>query len=234
MRRFVVALLGLIAIGVGAASAADLPVKAPPAPVVAPPYNWSGIYIGGTVGYAWGHSRHCDTPAFCTNGFNVDGVVGGGEVGYNWQWNNWVLGLEADFSGSDAKGDTATVPGVFGCGPGAICHTKLDWFGTVRGRVGWAFDRFLPYVTGGYAYGRLYADLGIPPVTSASGTRSGWTIGGGLEYALPWDHWSVKVEYLYVDLDDLFYDTAQVCGSLSCTAVNNHFSIARAGINYRF
>lgn len=205
-----------------------------PAPVVAAPYNWTGVYIGGTAGYAWGHSRHCDTLAFCTNGFSVDGFVGGGTLGYNWQWNDWVLGLEADFSGADAKGDTQSVPGVFGCGAGATCHTKLDWFGTVRGRVGWAFDRFLPYVTGGYAYGRLYADLGIPPATSASGTKSGWTVGAGLEYALPWDHWSVKLEYLYVDLNDLFYDTAQVCGFLSCTAVDNHFSIARAGINYRF
>lgn len=214
-----------------AATAADLPVKAPVYKAAAP-YNWTGLYIGGTVGYVWGRSQHCDTSAFCTDTFDVNGFAGGVTLGYNWQVNNWVLGIETDFSGARAKGDTPTIPGVYGCG--AECHTKLDWFGTVRGRVGPTFDNFFPYLTGGFAYGRLYADLGIPAVSSASGTKSGWTAGGGIEYALAAQHWSVKLEYLYFELGDLFYDTAQVCGSLSCTAVDNRFSVLRAGLNYRF
>ena len=216
------------------ASAADMPVKAPAAPAAAPIYSWTGFYIGGMAGYVWGRSQHCDTPVFCTDTFNVDGFTAGGTAGYNWQWTNWVFGLETDFSYANAKGSTVSIPGVFGCGTPA-CDTKLDWFGTVRGRVGLAYDRFLPYVTGGFAYGKLYADLGTPPLTTSnSDTKSGWTVGGGLEYALPMPNWSAKLEYLYFRLGDLFYDTARICGQLSCTAVHNNFSVLRLGVNYRF
>ena len=218
------------------AVAADMPIKAPYAAPPAMAFNWAGPYAGLVGGYIWGHSRHCDTPAFCTNGFDVDGMTVGGQLGVNWQWNNWVLGAEADISYANAKGSTTTVPPPFGFGCGTAvptCRTQLDWFGTVRGRVGRAFDRWLPYLTGGYAFGHLYADLGVP-ATSASGTKSGWTAGAGIEYAFAGPHWSAKLEYLYVDLDDLFYDTAQVCGRRSCTAVDNHFNILRLGVNYRF
>lgn len=231
MRKFVVALLGATAMSF-AANAADMPVKAPivKAPV-AIPYNWTGFYVGATAGYLFGKSQHCDTPAFCTNAFNVNGFTGGGTVGYNWQMTNWVLGVEADFSGANAKGSTTSVVGVFNCV--ANCDTKLNWWGTVRGRVGYAADRWLPYVTGGYAYGNLSADLNSGGL-SASGSRSGWTLGAGVEYALMPQNWSVKLEYLYFHLNDLFYDTLHICGQLSCTAVHNNFNVARLGVNYRF
>jgi outer membrane immunogenic protein len=220
-----------------AASAADMPAKAPlykAPPAIA--FNWTGFYVGAAAGYIWGHSRHCDTSAFCTDGFDVDGFTAGGEIGYNWQWTNWVFGLEADISYANAKGTTTTVPPPFGfnCGTAVpTCRTNLDWFGTVRGRVGPTFDRWFPYVTGGFAYGHLYADLGVP-ATSASATKSGWTVGGGVEYAIAPQHWSVKLEYLHFELDDLFYDTAQVCGRRNCTAVDNRFNVVRLGVNYRF
>ena len=221
-----------------AASAADMPVKAPivSAPIAAPGI-WTGVYVGVTAGYVWGNSQHCDPPGspFCTASFSVDGLEGGGTLGYNWQIDNWVLGLETDFSGAAAKGNTTSrrPPDPFGCGIGT-CDTHLNWFGTGRGRVGYAYDRLLPYITGGFAYGELYAALGILPATSSTASRAGWTFGGGLEYAITPEHWSLKVEYLYMHLNDVFYDTAQVCVNRSCTAVHNNFNVGRLGVNYRF
>lgn len=217
------------------APAADLPISAPaPYPVIAP-YNWTGLYIGGTAGYVFGSSQHCDTALFCTDTFNVDGFAGGGTLGYNWQMGNWVAGLETDFSGSTASGTTSNSL-TFGCGLPATCYTDLNWFGTVRGRIGPTYDNWLPYITGGFAYGGLKAGLGnsVPPNgLSASGTRTGWALGSGIEYAFM-NHWSVKLEYLYFQLGDLFYDTAQLCSALSCTAVHNNFNLVRLGANYRF
>jgi outer membrane immunogenic protein len=234
VKKFVALVLAIAAFGfVSAASAADMPVKAPV--MVAPVYNWSGFYVGATAGYIWGSSQHCDLPA-CSSTFNVDGFTGGGTLGYNWQMANWVYGLETDFSGSAAKGSFPTVAGVYLCGGSGLCHSSLDWFGTVRGRVGYASNTWLPYITGGFAYGGLKASLGdgIPATTSATGTRGGWTLGAGVEYAIAPQHWSVKLEYLYMHLGNLFYDTAQVCGNLSCTSVHNNFNVVRLGVNYRF
>lgn len=217
-----------------AAYAADLPVKAPAAVVS---YNWTGFYVGASAGYVFGRGQHCDTSAFCTAAFNVDGVAGGGTLGYNWQTGNWVFGLETDFSFTGAKGTTTTIPPPFGFNCGTPnCYTNLNWFGTARGRIGPRYGKWLPYVTGGFAYGELNAGLSsaFAPNTSATGVRGGWTLGGGVEYAIVPQHWSVKLEYLYFHLDDLFYDTLQVCGRLSCTAVRNDFNVIRLGANYRF
>jgi opacity protein-like surface antigen len=224
------------------ALAADMALKAPPLPPAV--YDWTGPYIGATAGYVFGHSQHCDTSAFCTAGFDVDGFAGGGTLGYNWEVNNWwVVGLETDFSGASARGTTVTVPIVFGCGLG--CFTNLDWFGTVRGRIGptftaspsFPFVSVFPYVTGGFAYGELHAGLnpGPPlPFDAVTATQTGWTVGAGVESALPWRNWSVKVEYLFFHLGNEFYDVQQICGLLSCTAVHNDFSLVRFGLNYRF
>jgi outer membrane immunogenic protein len=229
--------LAAIAFSLGfaqAASAGDMPVKAPP---VAAPYNWTGFYVGATAGYVFGRSQHCDTPAFCTATFNVDGFAGGGTLGYNWQMAGWVYGLETDFSFANATGTTLTIPPPFGFNCGTPnCYTDLNWFGTVRGRVGPSFGSFLPYITGGFAYGELNAGLSsaFAPNTSATEVRGGWTLGGGVEYALLPMHWSVKLEYLHMQLGDLFYDTSHVCGRLSCTALHNDFNVVRLGVNYRF
>src|SRR5690348_1492372 len=150
-------------------------------------YNWSGLYIGGTTGYLWGNSQHCDGgtgPNACTNSFNVRGLTGGGTLGYNWQADNFVLGVETDLSGASAKGGTSS-NASYGCGgSGPICRTQLDWYGTVRGRLGYAgWDdhlpsiagsrNWLPYVTGGLAYGRIYASVGAPIQTSNNDIRFG-------------------------------------------------------------
>lgn len=201
------------------------------------PHDWSGLYAGVTAGYAWGNSEHCDTSAFCTHSFDVNGITGGGTVGYNWQPDaSFVAGLETDLSGANARGSTKSVLGVFGCGLPDNCHTDLNWFGTLRGRLGYAgWNNWLPFVTGGLAYGELTAGLGgTPPFgTQTDGVELGWTVGGGVEYALL-ENWSAKFEYQHLEFSDLFYDTAHLCGSRSCTALSNSFNLVRMGVNYRF
>jgi outer membrane immunogenic protein len=133
---------------------------------------------------------------------NVNGFIGGGQAGYNWQRGTWLLGIEADFQGSDERG-SGDVCTVAGCPAGSTAFTanyKLDWFGTVRGRVGFLpAERVLLYATGGLAYGHFAADAPLLPLSWGS-TRAGWTVGGGVEAAI--DHnWSVKLEYLYMDLE---------------------------------
>ncbi len=115
MRRFGLALLTSAAL-IGGAAAADMPIKAPvyKAPVVAPPYNWSGFYIGLNAGYSWGHQDNdlvvaATGATIFSNSDKLDGFIGGGQIGYNWQSDHWVFGLEADFQGSGQKADGTNV-----------------------------------------------------------------------------------------------------------------------------
>lgn len=195
------------------AFAADLqqpyPTKAPviaPAPV----FSWTGFYIGANAGYGWGSGEG----AADVLGLNPDGFIGGGQIGYNIQLdNNIVLGVEADIQGSSLK-DTA-----FGV------EQKMDYFGTVRARVGYAFDHIMPYVTGGWAWGHNEVTNDLTG-SSANGTLSGWTVGGGVEYAFT-NNWTVKAEYLYMDLGEDYYDSIGADSGLTA-------SVVRAGINYKF
>jgi len=222
MKRLVLAFAAL-AVWVGTAAAADLsrgPAPAPyyKAPELAPVYNWSGFYIGINGGGGWG------TSTWTTGGsFNTSGGLIGGTVGYNYQMNQVVLGVEGDIDWANISG-TRTAAGVCAFG----CSTKDSWLGTVRGRVGYAADRFMPYLTGGLALGDIKASL--PGFTGGSTTNAGWTIGGGIEFAIV-GHWTAKAEYLYVDLGSFN------CG-LSCGAVTQNVSfttnLLRGGVNYRF
>jgi outer membrane immunogenic protein len=237
------------------AMAANLPLKVPQTPAVAAPYNWAGFYAGVNVGYSWGHQDNSmgvsttvlvnGTPVSTTstvleNSDHLNGIIGGGQIGYNWQINHWVFGFEADFQGSGqrtdgvfnfpgilitvAGGPPVTTPGL------SVNYTdKLDWFGTVRGRVGLAFDRWLPYVTGGWAFGNGETSVSISGAAatfSASKGYSGWTIGGGVEWAFR-DNWRAKLEYLYIDFGDGPTGTAIVSNKLTD-------NIVRIGLNYKF
>ncbi len=239
-------LLGLVAIGAliaGPAMAADLgmPLKAPPAPV-APVYSWSGFYLGGQVGYGWGTSYQQGADGFGTTGnFNISGVVGGVTAGYNWQFNgNWVVGLETDFSGADINGTVNSSP-TYSCitttGAPSPCYDKIDWFGTVRGRLGYAWNNVLLYGTGGWAYGRAEAGItGCPVFTvgfCGSNDVSGWTAGGGLEYGLA-PNWSIKVEYLHVDMGRFNFTTSGGCAGTGGCVSPAVFDLVRSGVNYRF
>ncbi|WP_246702602.1 outer membrane protein [Starkeya sp. ORNL1] len=203
-------------LGAAPAFAADMqqpyPTKAPPLVAVAPPFSWTGFYLGGNAGYGWGSGKEG------IDNLSPDGFLGGGQVGFNYQFgNNVVLGAEADFQGSNLK--DSGYNGVFDT------RSKMDYFGTVRGRIGYAFDNVLPYLTGGLAWGHNEIenlDLGI----TSDNTHVGWTVGGGLEYALS-NNWTVKAEYLYMDLGDEFYDSIGDDAGLKA-------STARIGVNYKF
>lgn len=222
MKRLVLALAGVAAL-TGSAAAADLARPAPEpyykAPVYAPVYNWSGFYIGVNGGGAWGNSNWTTL-----GGVNTSGGLAGGTVGYNYQMNQVVLGVEGDIDWADISGSGTSATGACALG----CTTKDSWLSTVRGRVGYAADRFLPYVTGGLALGDIKAS--VPGFAGSDTTNAGWTIGGGIEFAIA-GHWTAKAEYLYVDLGKV------TCG-IACGAATQNVSfnanLFRGGINYRF
>jgi outer membrane immunogenic protein len=210
---------------VGSATAADLARRAPPpAPVTkAPvyvPFSWTGFYIGLNGGYGFGRSKWSDLPST----FNTNGGLFGGQVGYNWQFGQFVYGLEGDGDWTDLKGTS----NVTACAA-TMCTTRNDFISTVRGRLGFAADRWLPYATGGLAVGNIRTT--VPGLAGIDQTNAGWTVGGGLEYAVA-PNWSVKAEYLYVDLGKGTCDVA--CGFPIGNTVNLTSNVVRAGINYRF
>jgi outer membrane immunogenic protein len=196
---------------------------------------------------------------------NDRGFIGGGQIGHNWQINNWVVGIEADVQGASNNNDRASitnagiVPGDGGASSvGTITSEKdLEWLGTLRGRLGFlATPTFLIYGTGGLAYGGVKASttivekLGFVDTPSPfgttgsfSGTRAGWTAGGGVEWMFQ-PKWSLKAEYLYYDLGNetwslgnliqssSVFGVETIGASQSSTRFNGH--IVRAGINFHF
>lgn len=262
--------------------------KAPPV-AVDPGTNWSGFYAGLNIGYGWGRSGTTADFIDSGGGallssnagtFHLNGVTGGGQTGFNWQRDMFVVGLEADFQGSGQKGrfdalcagapaglqDGVCTPGHRGDNtfdpalPVAFNLTqKLDWFGTVRGRLGVAvMPRVLFYGTGGLAYGRVStsgsvnainvggtpgADGGtFTPVAasfSGSATKVGWSAGAGIEGAFA-DNWSARLEYLYVDLGTvsgaLTTPVIALSGGPLVVGYRSHVTdnILRFGVNYRF
>lgn len=205
------------------ALAADLPrqpsYKAAPGYAPAPVYaTWSGFYLGLNAGYGFGESDW-QNPAVS---MEPTGAVVGGTIGYNLQTGTWVWGLEADIAWSGMKDDIA-------CG-GGTCSTEAKWFGTARGRLGYAgWNNWLPYLTAGAAFAGVEASNTV--AGSASETMIGWTVGLGLEYAFM-GNWSLKGEYLYADLGNMDCPTCNVAGAAN--EVSYTTNIVRAGLNYRF
>ena len=222
MKRIVATFLGASAlVAAQCAVAADLSVaplyRAPP-PIVAPVYNWTGFYIGANGGGGWGRSWW-QSPAIAVD---LSGAQVGGTAGYNWQFGSAVFGLEGDLDWSNLKGtsNSALCSG---------CSTSDSWLSTVRGRAGYAFGGIMPYLTGGLAVGDIRASM--PGFAGASATNAGWTLGGGVEIALP-GNWTVKAEYLHVDLGNFNCGTG--CGISSANNVSKHDDVVRAGLNYHF
>jgi len=204
MKKKILAFAVAAATAVGTAAAADLPRG--PAPYYPPPpivYNWNGFYAGLNVGYEWGKVTN--------SGFNPSGIAGGGQIGYNWQIGQFVLGGETDIQASAAD-DTF-----------AAYKFSNPWFGTLRGRAGFAINNVLLYATAGLAYGGLKAELGS---LDDSKTLVGWTGGLGLEYGFT-PSWSAKVEYLYMDLGSRTFSITGVDNGLQA-------SYLRLGLNYHF
>jgi len=217
------------------AFAADLAVphiytKAPPM-AVDPGYNWSGFYAGLNVGYGWGRSAATADFTDSRSGvllsssagrFDLNGVTGGGQIGYNWQRDRFVFGVEGDIQASDINA-SADFGGF------ANARTDIDWFSTVRGRLGIAQGPWLLYGTGGVAFADISNRVDIGPVTlSNSDTQVGYAVGGGLEWAFA-KNWSAKAEYLYLGFGD---DTFS--GGGNTVHVNNDIQTVRAGLNYKF
>jgi outer membrane immunogenic protein len=184
-----------------AAQAADLPYYTAPAPVST--YSWTGPYLGGNLGYQWANTTNNPT--------DPSGIAGGVQGGYNWQTGQFVFGAEADFTLSAA--DDRFAPWKF----------SNPWFGTLRGRVGYALNNMLFYATGGFAYGGGEVEVGGFVERQ---THTGWTLGAGMEVGLT-SNLSARVEYLFIDLGDEPY---------ALTGVSNGFqsNLLRLGVNYRF
>jgi outer membrane immunogenic protein len=178
-----------------AASAADMPVKAVP-PVSPPPvYNWTGFYVGGHVGYLWGRTHVEEEGVVIEDGAATNGVIGGALAGYNWQYNQFVFGLEGDFGWTNANGTGLAV--VI---PTQLPNTyDFNWTSHVRGRFGYAADRWLFFVAGGLAIADFNFHEGATTTTTTQitgATYVGWTIGAGIEYAIT-QNLLGRVEYLY-------------------------------------
>lgn len=204
---------------------ADMPIKAPVKAPIMPVFTWTGFYAGGQIGGGWGtHDRALLPPGVFTNSYNSSGVVGGVYAGYNWQMQSVVFGIEADVNGSGVKGDDG------GAG-GTTDESSLKWLGAVRGRIGFAFNQFLIYGTGGWAFGSIEHTNSALPVQSFTNSRNGWTVGGGLEYAFN-RNWSGRIDYRYVDLGT--YTNAAPTNGVLPYEVENQYNIVTVGIAYRF
>ncbi len=252
MKKLVLLLAGLAA--TGPTFAADMPIKAV-RPAVPLAYNWTGFYAGLNAGYAWGRSNISSTldPVLTLNRQTVgeaaspsldpNGFIGGGQIGYNYQVNQFVLGLEADFDYfhlSDSQASTTTYP-VLGGTFNSYAAVRTDWLFTLRPRLGYAVDNFLIYGTGGLAVTRVKYDEAFSDFTGAvdnfsvSETKTGWTAGGGVEYALR-NNWSLKAEYLYAHFGSI---SAAPLFSTSTSTLFRHdvplnANIVRVGANYKF
>ncbi len=166
--------------------------------------NWSGLYVGVNGGYGWSAN---------TDWLDPTGAFGGGQIGYNFQRGNIVFGIETDIQGS----------GVSDSGGGY--KSSLDYFGSVRGRLGYAFDRALVYGTGGFGYGQVTND-------GYSQTQTGWVAGGGVEYKIT-PAWSAKAEYQYFDLGEHSDYDSNGTGPLGdAISGRTQFSTFRVGVNY--
>jgi len=262
---------GLAAIGctvfaTSVAVAADMPTKAPtalPPPAV---YNWTGFYVGLNAGGAWGQSdvvtqvngvgtffNVLNPPAINANGNSTvdpSGFTGGIQAGYNWQAGGWVFGIEADFNYFGLK-DSRSVTAQYTFSAPVANYTinqqvETDWLFTLRPRLGWAFNNWLLYATGGLAvteikYTNTFVDGYYPSLQngSVSKTQVGWTAGVGVEYAYM-NSWSAKLEYLYTDFGNVSSNVPIVAStSTAITApmsnsANLKANIVRVGLNKKF
>jgi outer membrane immunogenic protein len=257
---------GLAAVvGVGTASAADLPARTyakVPTAIVDPTFNWSGFYVGGNLGGAWGRSDYGFLPSGDWNlvpgvpqqlsqdggaRLNIANVSGGAQAGYNWQISRLLLGLETDIQYIGLrKTNSFTQNGPLAVGlltPYTFTQTLTsDWLATVRGRIGFTADHILFYGTGGLAIAdsRSTDTLSFVRLTSTgsrSGTELGWTAGGGVEWAFA-PNWSMKGEYLYAQFDGKITAMTPISTTRSLFS-QSYFdrlslNVARIGVNYHF
>src|SRR6516162_8088593 len=274
MKKFLLGTVALAALAVPA-TAADLGIRRPVAYV--PAFSWTGCHIGGLFGYEWGRQDGYTTtgssttlgssftpvfagqPVFANS--TLSGFNGGGDVGCDYQFGAWVVGVEGDWSSVNKSGQAAVTPNTFSpgiLGPNGFtqrfgnttwaAEAQERWYATVRGRVGYALDRWLFFVSGDGAWTKVDESEFLPGFVNnfalSSNRLTGWTVGGGVEYAPPQlngpfnGQWSIRAEYLYVHFRDFTAITAPVTGSSFSgfsnlnTSLDNH--IVRFGLAYKF
>jgi outer membrane immunogenic protein len=235
MRRIFAGGIALVILSAAAPTrAADVAIPMPAAKIQDVPfvvYDWTGFYLGLNGGGAWGTSNQTQVfaPNRSTGSFDTSGGLVGGTVGFNLQIDQFVFGLEGDL-------DWASVSGSINCPTaGFTCSTTSSYLLTGRGRLGYALGWWLPYVTGGAAMGQVKQSFS-PAIGINDGVatnRVGWTVGGGLEYAIGNSGWAAKVEYLHVDLGTFYCNIA--CAGVGGQTIGTRFNeeIFRAGIDYR-
>ena len=238
----------LIAVPLDAASAADLPVKAPPPAAPLAVWSWTGFYIGGHIGGAQEYSSLADPFGSVSYGDHVTspGFIAGGQVGANYQIGNVVLGAEADLSWADSQGAETCFGLTGGLFYSSDCSAHPTRLGTVTGRLGYAFGRTLLYAKGGVAWEQNNVDMSVNRnpgndfLTSANSYGEwGWTVGGGAEYALS-PAWSLFAEYDYAAFANARVATPYVAGNpLPGSPVgpiagwSNNIQEFKLGINYK-
>lgn len=210
------------------ATAADVNAPPPPPPpAYAPPplFTWTGLYLGGQIGYAWGTDTVTVIPFGFGTDFTPNGIVGGGHIGYNLQLGQFVAGVEGDIEGTGISRSFS--PG------GVIYDTSVSAQGSIRARLGLAFDQVLVYATGGVEIAGFDTTVTAITTDQSSQTRAGWTLGGGIEYAVT-PNWSIRAEYRYADFGDFTQQTPFIFGLAS--TVNHHETenAIRAGFSYKF
>jgi outer membrane immunogenic protein len=239
MLRFsVVCIGGLLALA--SSAYADGPFEGPFEPI--PAFTWTGFYIGGNGGYGWAANpgdityNNLDVSA----GPSASGGFGGGQIGYNWQGafgSSFVVGIEADIQGADISDtfDGTTLGGITGS-----VRQELDWFGTVRGRLGWAWDQTLIYATGGFAYGHVEntsvgSGFGETISLKSDADQTGFVVGGGIEKFIASNVW-FKVEYQYIDLGgESVTGFSEPSGiAIRSSPIDASFHTVRAGLNFKF
>ncbi|KAB2850138.1 MAG: porin family protein [Hyphomicrobiaceae bacterium] len=208
------------------------------------PHIWAGPYVGIMAGYAWTHHEHCDgsSGAFPNCGpfagvdypnYDLDGATIGGTLGYNLQADRLVLGIEFDYSWADLSGSSPSA-GIFSCA--TTCASEIDAIATLRGRLGYSFDRLLPYITAGVAWTHQKGEIaaGTAVFSSGEAMRMSFVLGAGIEYAFV-NNWSLKAEYLHIfDPSDHTYDNRNSCGTPGCFLRSEDIQWVRIGLNYRF
>ncbi|WP_298241075.1 outer membrane protein [uncultured Bradyrhizobium sp.] len=269
MKKLLLAIASVV-LGTATVQAADLAAHYTKAPVMASAYNWTGFYVGGNLGGQWGSADPTTSTVYSPIGYfavssvpaintvgaqslNSSSVTGGLTAGYNWQVNHAVLGLEGDINYFGFKG-SATGSALYPCcaptGFTVSSQVSADWLATIRGRIGFlAAPTWLLYATGGAAIAEVRGNFSFTDTFSAAAesaairdTRLGWTAGVGTEYAFG-GGWSLKAEYLYVDLGRSTVTSTNLTGFAGAVSYPSNVythsadiksNIVRVGVNYKF
>jgi outer membrane immunogenic protein len=229
MRRIVFSAVALASLSLPVC-AADLPPQGPVALAPAPVYDWTGLYLGAQIGGEFGTGSYSVPLTGASHTISNSGVFGGGFAGYSYQINSIVLGLQGEFNGSGVSGSVN--PAL-----GDTIKARQEWLASIDGRLGYGFNQFLVYAIGGVAFSelkhnyinRLDVDFGF------SNTRTGFDVGGGVEYALT-PNWTARLEYRYYDFGETSYAAVQgpFGGTLYAHNLKQTDNSVRIGLAYKF